>query len=572
MWGWALLGLAVLLSSGCSTTPRDQKAVIERAYPESTQVVQPVRTVTNFTDALACMDNLMLESGQTPILITSKNINDASGKAGTATKEMITTALSEMSRASGTFRFVDFEIDLARQDTVQNMSNMLLGMNALTISAPQYYVSGAVSYIDQNIISRRRGYGVGGDVSFADKAFGYDLGIDSDINASIVALDLHLGDMKTRTLLPGVHSANTAIVAKGGSGFDNGGTVGVGSGMNKKPSTSSSNGSSSSDEEQPAGRIVKFGVNFNLSHDYSQGTGVAVRTLVELGLVEMVGKWLKLPYWRCLALDQAHPEFQRELYEWYRKLEPEQLIKVFQLGLKQKGYYSGAVNGVEDKEFHSALVMFQTDKGNPPTGLINFAAYEQLVKDLVVVDNKTGVVQAEVLKLFNQGRGEDKIEVKPVTLQLDTVKGRTQYQPGEQLEFTLGVSRTSYARCYYQDADGAVVQIYPNPQQPKNLLSVRTRTFVPDLNNPDSFSVKFEKDGMERVMCLASQDDLLPYLPASLQGEPLQPIVGMDMDAIAKAAQSVSGRGPVAVSNLQLTIGTGQLAPEPAKSGKKTRR
>ena len=171
--------------------------MIERAYPEGTPVAQPVRSVTSFSESLACMDDMLDKLGRPTVLITTKQFPDASNKSGTAVRELVITALSEMSRKSNAFRFIDFEVDLTRQDTVQYLSSLMLGMNTLDSSPPDIYVSGALSYIDQNILARRRGLGVSADGRIKGKELGFDLGYDGDINTSVIALEMHLGDMKT---------------------------------------------------------------------------------------------------------------------------------------------------------------------------------------------------------------------------------------------------------------------------------------------------------------------------------------------------------------------------------------
>ena len=82
------------------------------------------------------MDRLLRDMRLPTTLITSKNIPDASGKVSVASKEMVITALSQMSRTSSAFRFVDYEVDLVKQDTVQNLTTLLLGTNQMQIQRP----------------------------------------------------------------------------------------------------------------------------------------------------------------------------------------------------------------------------------------------------------------------------------------------------------------------------------------------------------------------------------------------------------------------------------------------------
>ena len=71
-------------------------------------------------------------------------------------------------------------------------------------------------------------------------------------------------------------------------------------------------------------------------------------------------------------LDQAHPEFQRELLDWYGGMGDSSKVKFFKTGLKNLGYYSGKVDGKSSKEFREALSAFQKDNKATPSGFINF--------------------------------------------------------------------------------------------------------------------------------------------------------------------------------------------------------
>ena len=90
-----------------------------------------------------------------------------------------------------------------------------------------------------------------------------ETGISRTRNANIIGLELHLGDFKSRTLIPGMDSANEVAIGSGGQGLD------------------------------LAGAIGKTGWKFNVGRDYSQGTGSAIRTLVELAMIELTGKWAR---------------------------------------------------------------------------------------------------------------------------------------------------------------------------------------------------------------------------------------------------------------------------------------
>ena len=104
-----------------------------------------------------------------------------SNKVPVGTKEMIITALSQMSRLSNAFRFVDYEVDIARQDTVQNLTTILLNNNQIQLQRPALYFSGAIAFVDQNVINNRFEVGT--------SASRLDTGYSKTRNASVIGLD-----------------------------------------------------------------------------------------------------------------------------------------------------------------------------------------------------------------------------------------------------------------------------------------------------------------------------------------------------------------------------------------------
>lgn len=337
---------------GCSLSPTNLSE--DRPYIGSTTThnlpaVEPTRAITSFSDSLNCMDGLLRQSGAGETIVAVKTIKDPSGKAGVAASEMIMTALSQMSKTSGAFKVADFEVDPLKQDTVQTLTNLLLPTGAMQIPAPQLYISGAVSYVDQSVLRKSNTAGL----SYSDKA---ELGVSGDLMTTALGLELHVGDFLTRTLYPGIDSANEIVAVNKGLGADGG------------------------------ARIDKTGVQFSLERNLSQGLGGSMRTLVELGTIELVGKLVKVPYWQCLSLDQSHPEFQRQLLDWYGGMGERAKVKFFQTGLKNLGYYNGKVDGRSSIEFRQALSAFQKDNKATPSGFINFESYERLMKNYVRVD------------------------------------------------------------------------------------------------------------------------------------------------------------------------------------------
>lgn len=481
----AKYALAVSLTGlcACATTDADRQEFLQKTYAQQAPVALPVRSVTSFNASLQCMDRLLVARGGPPVNITSKLFADPSGRAQAAIKEMVITALSEMSRESGAFRFVDYEVDLVHQDTVQYLSSLMMSRQAMAIVAPEVYVSGAVSYIDQNVAAKRRSLGISADsTTGAQRSATGDVAFDSDLNASVVSLELHLGQMKTRTLFPGIHAANSVLVDKGGDGIDGGGA------------------------------LRKFGVQFNLGRDRTQGTGVALRTLVDLGMIELMGKWLKLPYWTCLAVDSTRPEFRRELYQWYGAMTPAARVRAAQKRLEDAGYYRGRVDGRESPAFRQALSLFQADRDLPATGVLDFAAWEQLSGEA--------------------GGGAVTVTLNP---------GQTgRLRPGQEVTASARLDRAGYLYCYYRDAAGQIAQIYPTPGAPQP-VPARQAVSVPDPAAP--FRLRAAAGGEERIACFAAREDFRPRLREALRVTAPAAVPVATLAALSTEIEAVGGVG-----------------------------
>ena len=495
----------VSLVGGCTTGTQlhGDRPYIESTTTHSRPVSEPVRAMTSFSDSLNCMDNLLLQSNVGQTVVAIKKINDPSGKALVSANDMIVTALSQMSRTSGAFRVVDFEIDPIKQDTVQTLTSLLLPTGSIQIPAPQIYISGSVSFVDQNVLKKSNSLGV----SVSDDA---EIGLAGDLITTALGMELHIGDFLTRTLYPGIDSANEIVAANKGFGFDSG------------------------------AKIKKVGVQFSFERNLSQGVGAAVRTLTDLGVLELVGKYSQVPYWQCLSLDQSHPEFQRELLDWYGGMGDSEKIKFFQTGLRNLGYYNGKVNGKDSLELKAALSEFQKDNKATPSGFINFETYERMMKNYARVGSNGDIKKAG---LEPSGKKDDELNEPrggypylhtdkgdPITINLASSK--PQYNVGDKLELTANVNKGgAHLSCFYQDANNSIAQIYPNPLQADESLSPDKPLQLPGNN---SFSLDLSAKGNESVMCIASYSSLQGRL-TPLVGEPFNPINVKSMSELSDA-------------------------------------
>ena len=542
---------AVLLAAAlaaCSTSPREHAPFFQKVPTENRPVTAPVRSISNFSESLVCMDRMLRDYGKGMTLITSKIIPDSSGKVSVSMKDMAITALSQMSRTSESFRYVDYEVDALRQDTVQNLTTLMLNAGQMHLPKPTLYISGSISYLDQNVMVDRLGAGV------AHERF--ETGYNRDLQASAFGLELHLGDFDSRTLLPGIDSANEIVVANAARAVDAG------------------------------GRIYKTGVQFNVQQEVSQGTGPAVRTLVELGLIELIGKWARVPYWQCLAIDQAHPEYQRQLRAWWDEMKGDQRLRLFQTALHSAGYYAGGIDGLPSPALRASVARFQADRSVIVSGNLDFETYEKLVADYVVYDGagtfvrigwasegkdrgraqaraRGGAAHAEKNPDYSPEAVEqratkppiDSARPRPVGLKVSIGEPGRQFAVGEELEIRVSVERQAHVHCYYRDASGQLMRLYPEVRQQRSPLQGGRALTIPDGSASSGFSIELAREGREAVICLASERELSDWLPQDLRGPALRPIPNYDDQNRLRRAYEAAAGAPVEARIIEYRIG-----------------
>src|SRR6476661_303621 len=308
----ALAALAAL--TGCQTLEVKQPTVQQTAEIRKGPEDRPQRSITGFSQALRCMDTLMLDYGVHDVTMLTEEISDETKKLNAGTRDMLISSVSDMSRRSRAVRLVAFG-----KDTMNVISFLATSQNAGAYRAvPLYDIKGSVSQFDENLIKNQKDLGVGFSPFI-------NLGIAKDAASSMLALDLSVLSTSDMGVLPGVTSRNSVIILKQGSGFDG------------------------------DAAYHKFGINYSMNLARAEGQTQALRGLVELAAVELVGKLTKTPYWTCLGVTdpKKNDETRLEMFDWYHAMAATrlELIGYFQNQLRHRGFYDGPVDG----EFNPAI-------------------------------------------------------------------------------------------------------------------------------------------------------------------------------------------------------------------------
>jgi curli biogenesis system outer membrane secretion channel CsgG len=478
---------SMLLCSACASWEP------ETAYRTAKPATVPVRTITSFTPALQCMDNLFLAFGLKNIVITSAGIPDATSEVKAGTKDMLISAFSRMSVKSRAFAFVDF--DQTQTDVAQ--LQRLAGISKKFV-VPSYYVRGAITQLDSGVIANN----VGGGLSIA----GADIGASKDLVVSVVSVDMNLGYLASRQIMPGISANNSIAVSRKGVGGDVGAKIG------------------------------KAGISFNLSMNKSEGMHAAVRSLIELSAIEIVGKLTNVPYWRCLNIEHTNPEMLAEARSWFDAMSQEERVVFTQRALASKGYYNGAINGDHDRSTKAATSRYRAASGLIASNRIDFQLYQSLINSDLALGQKPAPVKPVAEK-----------DAAPVPLALNLVspKGKSPvYKVKDLLKVNVTSSQDAFVYCYYRDDGGNIARIFPNRFQPDPYTIAGKAVAIPSKDS--KFDIVFDKPGAkEEIVCVASYKEVGLMLPGNLKAQDLTPLPIRSIDELVAAFKRADSKGLV---------------------------
>ncbi|OUS13100.1 hypothetical protein A9Q89_03645 [Gammaproteobacteria bacterium 53_120_T64] len=116
-----------------------------------------------------------------------------------------------------------------------------------------------------------------------------------------------------------------------------------------------------------------------------------------------------------------------------------------------------------------------------------------------------------------------------IGLELSSLHGfDPEYRIGEKLQLIIRVSRDSWVYCYYKQANGDSIQIFPNPFFYRNnreplLLAGKSYLLPGDGMFPFDFEIT-KPTGVEAVKCFALSRNVTNDLPEILSGNTMSPI------------------------------------------------
>ena len=348
--------IAGFLSSCASITPPSPPPDIVAQFPDSL----PSTTITSFSPALVCMDDMMVAYNRAPIYITSAPISNMTNErsVSSGSTEMLISAVSRMAIRSKGVRYVTFE------PAIQNvMSLQGAHPDNADFRVPDYFIRGGLTQINKSFWNGQRGVGASVEIDPGDVI---DLGtffqIDGqeDITSSVssnagygtLSVDLNAGYVASLEIIPGASSSNTLALR-------------------------TSHGNAMTGDIS----VSDLGLSFTLTETFTRDMNTVLRALLEVGAIELIGKLHGLPYGRCLLQAGVNEERDADLLARYLEQStnnPDEIVRAAQQALKDMGYYNRQISGQLDVDTEEALRVYQIRMGLLSTGAIGFDTFRAL--------------------------------------------------------------------------------------------------------------------------------------------------------------------------------------------------
>jgi hypothetical protein len=519
---WRLVPFVLALGLGACASIESAVDTRRQVTEEAQSVRQgpaqvPYKSITGFSEALRCMDNHLLDYGVRDVSVIVEDIVDETKKVNAGTKDMLISALSDMTRRSRAIKPIAYGKDSG------NTIGFLFQAQQRDQFAivPPFGIRGSITQFDDAIVRKN----IDGGISIEPFI---NIGAAKTAAASVIGLDLSMLSTSDLSIVSGVSSRNSVIFLREGKGL----------------------------ESEAA--IKKFGINFSVSVARSEGQSQALRTLVELASIELVGRLARVPYWSCLGATDQDVAVQTEIRDWYDAMlaNPFELFEYFQRQMRMRRVYNGPLDGKPSTDLLEAVARYREVLGmsREPKISLNFfqeylradhRALQSRVEPVVSAQSVAPVKEASAEKTA-QGPttfpvpvvDKGKAGATELSLTVRAEADRAFFKGGDVVRLTVKPSRDAHVYCYLRDETPTIQRFYPNRFLKDSLISTAKGLELPGVQR---FQIIANNKGVrETVACFATERDVLADLPESVAGTDFTPLTAESIADIKAAFATVT--------------------------------
>jgi len=315
----------------------------------------PAQKITSFTEALTKLGMMTEIYGTEALRIQSKDIADNTGTAG-ATGGEIPRDVTEMLKS--TLNSIGGKVTFIPYNPAFIQNQMVTGYSTFeNKTIPDVVITGGITEFDRGLETRGNNVDVGAAADFTgvpkwfpSTTVGAEYSEGGKTGLASITIDFNMIDFQTMAGIAKMQTVNTIRVSKAVS-------------------------------EKELG-ITLFGPTFGLKGSIKkvQGRHAAVRLLVQLSMIQVIGKYLMVPYWNLLPEADPDPVVMAALKKLYYDMDEATRIVKIQEFLFIQGY-DVTISGEMDQGTLKALQNFK-----PGAKIIDKDLYLAVFKAVPITD------------------------------------------------------------------------------------------------------------------------------------------------------------------------------------------
>ena len=255
--GVAVVASVLFLAGGGCSTVKDVS--VEDLNKADAGTAGPGQRVTRYDSALETLGN-MLQAYNTPsVRVQTLAINNATAGEGVP-KDLAQLVSTALGKIQGPIKLIPY-------DPTYVFTEKELG-KTLDRTLPDLLVKGAITEFDKDMLEKK--FEAEADYALPNGRSTAGASHDRGSSGGQVALDLQVVAYQTQQIIPGVQTSSKICVMKG--------------------------------ENNTSLNLVIEGNGLGVKSGFAKKDGIhaALRLLVEISVLELVGKYCDVPYWRCI--------------------------------------------------------------------------------------------------------------------------------------------------------------------------------------------------------------------------------------------------------------------------------
>lgn len=457
--------------TSCGLNPQNPEVDLNETLPEA-----KVTVYQKAIDQLGLMGEVY---GDIPLVIMPQEMIDNTGATG-ATGAEIPRNITEMVKS--TLNNIGGRVSYVPYEPVIESNLLAMGKTGNdNKTRPHVMLSGGITEFDRGLVTTGDSSQIG--INFDKGGYGLEFSDSDKSSLASVTLDFNLINIDTFAGIPRMQAVNGIKLHKATKDDSIGFTI----------------------------HSATFGASGNIKK--VQGRHAAVRLLVQLSMIQIIGRFQSLPYWRLIpgvAPDQVVIDAVLNYYATLTK--PQQIIQAQKL-LYMHGF-NVTPNGELDSNTQSALQEFAR-KQHLTTSNIDqkfyLALYENVPITVTTRQRRKSVENMSVTQNALSHTPETLIE-KPKntssnTGQLTLNTSKTDYKIGDALNVQFSVSEPMYVRIAVINSKGQIDTLFPNPYQSDNYCQPGKTYNIPG-GNADFAVTIGGPVGSDKVRAIASANPI----------------------------------------------------------------